>query len=90
MINGEAEISARAKDAVKSFTTRLQHQTDELKKEGSRVALVAIRKARESLTRWDSALAAWGHQNGNGQPENGATAPSSPETPGASGHSPPS
>jgi hypothetical protein len=89
MINGEAEISARAKDAVKSFTTRLQHQTDELKKEGSRVALVAIRKARESLTRWDSALAAWGHQNGTGQPENSAAA-SSPETPGASGHSPPS
>jgi hypothetical protein len=69
MDNGQEELAARARDAVKSFTTRLQHQTEELKKGSSRVALVAIRKARESLGRWDSVVAAWGKQEENAPPE---------------------
>jgi hypothetical protein len=75
MENGQEELAARARDAVKSFTNRLQHQTEELKKGSSRVALVAIRKARASLGRWDSVVAAWGKQEEN--------APESDAAPGA-------
>ena len=89
MQHGEEELAARAKGAVRTFTTRLQHQTDELttrlqhqteelKKEGSRVALAAIRKARASLGRWDTVVAAWGKQEGHGPPDSSPTAESEP------------
>jgi hypothetical protein len=97
MQHGEEELAARAKGAVKSFTTRLQHQTDELttrlqhqteelKKGSSRVALVAIRKARASLGRWDSVVAAWGKQEENAPPESDPApdaAEATPDSPAA-------
>jgi exonuclease VII large subunit len=118
MQHGEEELTARAKGAVKTFTTRIQHQTDELttriqhqteelttrlqhqteelttrlqhqteelKKEGSRVALAAIRKARASLGRWDTVVAAWGKHEEHGPPDSSPA----PESEGPTGSPPP-